>query len=213
MRRRIKPDQSLIPVGLEPIICDMQQGNDERYRRPIQSVGAGAINIDGGTVRFVGGRARKVVCLALVPLVALMLILGASVIATTPSIWLLALGTLILPSLVAGGGILIRDLVALDLTIRSEVLTYRTTFRTMNLARSTIDSCSTEEVPAAYGAARAIRPYLLLHDGGKLPLRIFTSFKPDPEVDPNPRWFREMNELVRALQRWLEGVQHDGPRG
>jgi hypothetical protein len=157
-------------------------------------------------VRYVGGRARLVVCLLLAPLLALMLILGGSVIATNPHTWPAALGLLILPSLIVIGGILIRDSVALDLTIRSEALSYRTTFRTRTIIRSAIASCDTEEVGAAYGTSKVIRPYLLLHDGSRVPLRVFGCFKPNVEVDANPRRFREMNNLVLALQKWLDGI-------
>ncbi len=159
-----------------------------------------------GVIRFVGGRARVVVFVVLIPLLALMLILGGSVIATNPHTWPAALGLLILPSLIVIGGILTRAVMALDLTINTDVLTYSTTFRTRTFNRSAIKSCGAEEVSAAYGTSKVIRPYLLLHDGAKVPLRIFASFKPNVEVDPNPRWFREMNKLVRALTRWLEGV-------
>ena len=159
-----------------------------------------------GIVKFVGGRARVVVSVLLAPLLTLMLILGGSIIATSPHIWPAALGLLILPSLIVIGGILIRGWLALDLTISSEMLTYRTTFRTRTIVRSAITSCGTEEVAVPYGVSRLIRPYLLLHDRSKIPLRIFGCSKPNAEGDPNPRWFREMNVLVRALQRWLEGI-------
>jgi hypothetical protein len=139
-----------------------------------------------------------------------MLILGGSVIATNVHTWPAALGFLILPPLIVIGGILIRAWLALDLTIGTEVVTYRTTFRTRPFARPEITSCGVDEVAAAYGTSKAIRPYLLLHDGRKVPLRIFGCFKPNPEVDPNPRWFREMNELVGAPNSWLEGIHPSG---
>jgi hypothetical protein len=159
-----------------------------------------------GVVRFVGGRARIVIGALLTPLLALMLILGGTVIATNADTWAAALGFLILPPLIIIGGILIRAWIALDLTIGTDVLTYRTTFRTRTFPRPEITSCGVDEVWAAYGTSKAMRPFLLMHDGRKVPLRIFGCFKPNPEVEPNPRWFREMNELVGALQSWLEAI-------
>jgi hypothetical protein len=119
-------------------------------------------------------------------------------------VWPAALAFLILPAFIVIGGILIRDVLTLDLTIGSEVLAYRTTFRTRVFARSAVASCGVKEVAAAYGMRRVIRPYIRLHKQYSSTAAHLWLFQAGPRRQPKSKVARR-DECTRPVYAKVVG--------
>ena len=142
-------------------------------------------------------------CAFTVPWPVFLTFLFVDVIATDHTIRPLNLLTAMLPFYLALIGLILRAISSLDLTMRPNDLRYRTGFRTRTIPRSDIATCGVEEVSAAYGTSKAVRPYLALTSQRRVPLRIFGGLKPDLNVRRPPAWFVQMGELTKAIDVWV----------
>ena len=153
--------------------------------------------------RFVAVRGRLWISAVSAPGLIFLIFLGIDIVATDQAVDPWAIFFSLLPFVIVLVGLLVRALTALDLSLQPDSVKYRTAFRTRVFERSEIRSCEVGEVAAAYGTRRALRPYLVLVDGKKVPLRLFGGLKPTSESTSAPAWILQMRQLVATIERWI----------
>lgn len=151
--------------------------------------------------RYYAVRARKVFFFIVGPMLAFFVFFEASVM-TDSQIDRTSFALSMAPFLVVLIVLVIRSIYALNLDVSDSELVYRTTFRTQRLSKDSIEHFGVENRQNGWLKLPTVIVYK--RDGTSLALVIFSSLRPNPEINPNPNGFRRVNDMVADLNGWLD---------
>jgi hypothetical protein len=151
--------------------------------------------------RFLARRARRVLQVCLAPMLAFLVIVVVSVLASDQSINSAAFVLIMLPFVLVPIVVLVRASVALDLRIAADHIVYRTVFRSRTFRKPDIDGCISRE--QSNGILTTIGVSLQLRNQRNVKLQIFNYPKPQSESQTRLKQALETDRMVNAITHWL----------